>query len=136
ERMASGSNPEENVMCAVCLDIFTDPVTLQSCYHSFCRECMESHRAATIPDPLCPVCRTPISETNLWSDQQLRNMSENVREERMGRRQREALCQGHQKILELFCQTDLVLACWSCVEAVEHRGHTLEVVEDAAERHK
>uniref|UniRef100_A0A8C6UBN7 Uncharacterized protein n=1 Tax=Neogobius melanostomus TaxID=47308 RepID=A0A8C6UBN7_9GOBI len=50
--LASFSAVDDDLTCAVCLDIFKEPVTL-GCHHSFCHSCLESHwdqaKAKTCP---------------------------------------------------------------------------------------
>lgn len=39
---AFASLPEDQFLCSICLDIFTDPVTTP-CGHNFCRTCLSQH---------------------------------------------------------------------------------------------
>lgn len=56
------TEPDENLVCAICRCPFVDPVVLPDCDHCFCRECIR--QSWTTPHPLgprgdCPSCRTP-----------------------------------------------------------------------------
>ena len=56
------SKPDPNLRCAICLDIFQNPVSLLSCSHTFCSECLSSSIASASKAPCCPECRAPIDE--------------------------------------------------------------------------
>uniref|UniRef100_A0A3Q2WTT3 RING-type domain-containing protein n=1 Tax=Haplochromis burtoni TaxID=8153 RepID=A0A3Q2WTT3_HAPBU len=49
------SQPEANLKCPICLEIFQDPVILW-CSHSVCRACLQ--RWWTETSATCPICRT------------------------------------------------------------------------------
>lgn len=49
------SQPEANLNCPICLEIFQDPVILW-CSHSLCRACLQ--RWWTETSVTCPICRT------------------------------------------------------------------------------
>uniref|UniRef100_A0AAZ3PFQ6 RING-type domain-containing protein n=1 Tax=Oncorhynchus tshawytscha TaxID=74940 RepID=A0AAZ3PFQ6_ONCTS len=62
-RMATSSSAlSDHLYCAICTEIFTDPVSL-SCQHTFCKRCLEQSREAGLR-PHCPECRAPIMERN------------------------------------------------------------------------
>ncbi|XP_072100463.1 E3 ubiquitin/ISG15 ligase TRIM25-like [Mobula birostris] len=50
----------EELTCAICLEIYTDPVVLD-CKHNFCCTCIEETWSATVSYS-CPECRTEYSE--------------------------------------------------------------------------
>ncbi|KAM4527009.1 E3 ubiquitin-protein ligase TRIM21-like isoform 1-T4 [Fundulus diaphanus] len=54
--MSSGSNPrsEDQFLCSICLDVFTDPVSTP-CGHNFCKACITQHWEAHVPYK-CPMC--------------------------------------------------------------------------------
>ncbi|XP_030634690.1 zinc-binding protein A33-like [Chanos chanos] len=55
--MASSSSllSEDQFLCPVCLDVFTDPVSTP-CGHNFCMTCLNKHWDST-PHCLCPLCK-------------------------------------------------------------------------------
>ncbi|XP_048416014.1 zinc-binding protein A33-like isoform X2 [Stegostoma tigrinum] len=63
--MATGLAQEalgEELTCAICLEIYTDPVILD-CKHSFCRSCIEETWNDTVAAPYCcPECRAEYTE--------------------------------------------------------------------------
>ncbi|XP_054481026.1 E3 ubiquitin-protein ligase TRIM21-like [Anoplopoma fimbria] len=48
---------EEQFLCGICLDIFTDPVTL-TCGHNFCQNCITHHWDSSTQCQ-CPTCKFP-----------------------------------------------------------------------------
>uniref|UniRef100_A0A8D0A4V5 RING-type domain-containing protein n=1 Tax=Sander lucioperca TaxID=283035 RepID=A0A8D0A4V5_SANLU len=46
---------EDQFLCSICLDVFTDPVTTP-CGHNFCKACITKHWDIDIPYQ-CPTCR-------------------------------------------------------------------------------
>ncbi|XP_031166526.1 E3 ubiquitin-protein ligase TRIM21-like [Sander lucioperca] len=55
--MASANylSSEDQFLCSICLDVFTDPVAI-SCGHSFCKNCITEHWN-TNDQYLCPMCK-------------------------------------------------------------------------------
>ncbi|XP_067441738.1 E3 ubiquitin-protein ligase TRIM39-like [Thunnus thynnus] len=52
---ASCLRSEDQLLCSICLDVFTDPVTT-SCGHNFCKNCITEHWNVNIPCK-CPMCK-------------------------------------------------------------------------------
>ncbi|XP_031168012.2 E3 ubiquitin-protein ligase TRIM21-like [Sander lucioperca] len=46
---------EDQFLCSICLDVFTDPVTIL-CGHNFCKNCINEHWDAN-DQYLCPMCK-------------------------------------------------------------------------------
>ncbi|KAM6940235.1 E3 ubiquitin-protein ligase TRIM39-like isoform 1-T2 [Xenentodon cancila] len=55
--MSAGSNlrSEDQFLCSICLDVFTDPVTT-SCGHNFCKTCITHHWDVDVLYK-CPMCQ-------------------------------------------------------------------------------
>ncbi|XP_056228691.1 E3 ubiquitin-protein ligase TRIM21-like [Seriola aureovittata] len=51
---ASNLRSEDQFLCSICLDVFTDPVTT-SCGHNFCKNCINEHWDINVPCQ-CPMC--------------------------------------------------------------------------------
>lgn len=58
--------PEE-LRCAVCLELYLDPLRLHPCSHSFCAPCLRLLAQAQLAQPCntCPVCRSPVFWTSV-----------------------------------------------------------------------
>ncbi|XP_023266937.1 E3 ubiquitin-protein ligase TRIM39-like [Seriola lalandi dorsalis] len=52
---ASNLRSEDQFLCSICLDVFTDPVTT-SCGHNFCTNCITTHWDINVPCQ-CPMCK-------------------------------------------------------------------------------
>ncbi|XP_062282509.1 zinc finger protein RFP-like [Scomber scombrus] len=52
---ASCLRPEDQFLCSICLDVFTDPVTTP-CGHNFCKNCINEHWNSD-DQYLCPMCK-------------------------------------------------------------------------------
>ncbi|XP_044199616.1 E3 ubiquitin-protein ligase TRIM21-like [Thunnus albacares] len=52
---ASCLRSEDQFLCSICLDVFTDPVTT-SCGHNFCKNCINEHWNSN-DQYLCPICK-------------------------------------------------------------------------------
>uniref|UniRef100_A0A4W3HBK4 RING-type domain-containing protein n=1 Tax=Callorhinchus milii TaxID=7868 RepID=A0A4W3HBK4_CALMI len=53
----------EELKCAICLDFFTDPVSL-GCGHNYCRSCI-TRSTENQKNNSCPECRQDTAERNL-----------------------------------------------------------------------
>lgn len=142
------------IKCSVCLSDFTDPVTLSSCEHSFCRQCITGHMQASIGPSACPECQKPYNEEDLKSSRLLTNLTSTVRghlaEQKSDRStpqegtqalkladmEKMLMCSEHDEKLKLFCETDQKLVCVICRDGDKHKGHVFKPVKEAAEINK
>lgn len=140
-RMATSSSAlTDHLCCAICKEIYTDPVSL-SCQHTFCKRCLEPTLEAGL-HPRCPECRAPITERNFQINRLVRNMADQLRLEQ-GRQEntrgqsstaeRGDECPEHGEAMKLFCVTDRKLICLVCKEGRDHRGHTFKPMREAQE---
>uniref|UniRef100_A0A8P4GGC5 Uncharacterized protein n=1 Tax=Dicentrarchus labrax TaxID=13489 RepID=A0A8P4GGC5_DICLA len=51
---ASSLLSEDQFLCSICLDVFTDPVSTP-CGHNFCKNCITKHWNINAPE--CPICK-------------------------------------------------------------------------------
>eukprot|EP00062_Callorhinchus_milii_P028158 gi/632992374/ref/XP_007885064.1/ PREDICTED: nuclear factor 7, brain-like [Callorhinchus milii] len=137
--MASGLQTEcwtEEITCPICLDFFTDPVSLD-CGHNFCRSCItrswekqETNR--------CAVCQETFQEKSHRVNRALASLAEKARKFSLTPTQTETKlrCEKHQKKLKLFCESDKKLLCVVCSHGQEHRGHSFLPIDEAVEIYK
>ncbi|XP_066446229.1 E3 ubiquitin/ISG15 ligase TRIM25-like isoform X2 [Eleutherodactylus coqui] len=184
--MASADLRDE-LLCSICLSIFTDPVTLR-CGHNFCRVCMDEFlktqdRAGVYS---CPECRAVFQERPaLQRNVTLHNVAERIQSTQPNQEEitgirctycihspvpavkscllceaslcdnhlrvhskaaehvltepsanlEDRKCSVHKKILEYYCTEDAACICVYC-SAGHHRGHQVEMLDEASERKK
>ncbi|XP_048343182.1 tripartite motif-containing protein 10-like [Sphaerodactylus townsendi] len=155
--MASGSsytNIEEEANCSICLELLTDPATLD-CGHNFCRGCITGYcdKWEKLGDLECPVCKAAIQKGNFHTNWQLANLVEKIKENRFCTRnpgteeaddpheavvvaRKRRVCQKHQEPLKLFCKEDEALICVVCDRSKEHRDHETLPLEEASQKYK
>ncbi|XP_042200812.1 zinc-binding protein A33-like isoform X2 [Callorhinchus milii] len=126
----------EELKCSVCLDLFTDPVTLD-CGHNFCRSCI-TQSWENRESKACPECRTVFANSIMRGNWSLARMVEkahqlNIAPVKTGRKLH---CEEHQEELKLFCETDKKLMCVICRDAREHRTHSFIPVAEAVQIYK
>ncbi|XP_072406077.1 zinc-binding protein A33-like [Chiloscyllium punctatum] len=113
----------EEVICPICLDFFTDPVTLE-CEHNFCRSCITQSWERRGRNS-CPECRQEFPDRNLRGNRALANLAEKARKLNGNPQEKERKhhCEEHQEELKLFCETDEKLICLVCRDSREHKSH-------------
>ncbi|XP_034535336.1 tripartite motif-containing protein 35-like [Notolabrus celidotus] len=126
------SMPEADLTCAVCQDIFKDPVIL-TCSHSFCKACLQDWwRGKQLQE--CPVCKRRSSRSDPPCNLALKNLCAAFQ---LNRDQRssagsESLCSLHAEKLKLFCLEHEEPACVICRDSKRHNGHTFRPIDEAA----
>ncbi|XP_047204701.1 zinc-binding protein A33-like [Girardinichthys multiradiatus] len=124
---------EENLLCCICNDIYTDPVVLR-CSHSFCKDCVQEWWS-TKQVQMCPLCNKIDFSRHLLSNLALKNLCEDF----LLRRKQETsepLCTLHSEKLKLFCQDHQQLICVVCRDSREHKKHRFSPVNEAAQHYK
>uniref|UniRef100_A0A4W3GAA3 RING-type E3 ubiquitin transferase n=1 Tax=Callorhinchus milii TaxID=7868 RepID=A0A4W3GAA3_CALMI len=126
----------EELNCPICLDFFTDPVTLE-CGHNFCRSCITRSWEKQETNS-CPECRQVIAKRNLKVNWALVKIVEKAQELSLASTEMaiKRHCEKHREELKLFCETDKKLLCAVCSHGQEHRGHSFLPIEEAAEIYK
>ncbi|XP_059826182.1 nuclear factor 7, brain-like isoform X2 [Hypanus sabinus] len=121
----------EEAICPICLDFFTDPVTLE-CGHNFCRSCI-TRRWETEERNSCPECRELFADSTLRVNRALANLAEKARNLNLNPKGKESKlhCEEHEEELKLFCETDKTLICVICRDAEEHTEHRFKPIKEA-----
>ncbi|XP_055486281.1 zinc-binding protein A33-like [Leucoraja erinacea] len=123
-------------VCQICLDFFTDPVSLE-CGHNFCRSCITQSWDKEGRNT-CPECREQFTDRTLRDSRALARLSEKARTLSLNRTEKESKlqCEDHQEELKLFCKTDKKLICVICAAGREHKSHNFTLIAEAAEFYK
>ncbi|XP_049433909.1 zinc-binding protein A33-like [Epinephelus fuscoguttatus] len=127
------SQPEEDLSCPVCHEIFKDPVVL-SCSHSFCKDCVQSWWRGK-PTRECPVCKRRSSKEEPPISLALKNLCEAFLLER-DQRGSETVCSLHSEKLKLFCLDHQQPVCLVCRDSKRHNNHRFRPIDEAAQEHK
>ncbi|XP_054379508.1 tripartite motif-containing protein 5 isoform X5 [Pongo abelii] len=139
--MASGIlvNVKEEVTCPICLELLTQPLSLD-CGHSFCQACLTAnHKKSTLDkgERSCPVCRVSYQPKNIRPNRHVANIVEKLREVKLSPEgQKVDHCARHGEKLLLFCKEDGKVICWLCERSQEHRGHHTFLTEEVAQKYQ
>ncbi|KAM4038302.1 E3 ubiquitin-protein ligase TRIM39-like [Anomaloglossus baeobatrachus] len=181
-------NLRDELLCAICLSTYTDPVTL-TCGHNFCRVCIDRMLDTQdgSGDYSCPACRANFEDRpSLMRNINLHNVAEHFKltqphQEEITRIRctycvdtsvpavrscllcEASLCENHlrahskspehvltdpttslenrkcsihNRVLEYYCTDDAACICVSCSLEGEHRGHQVEMLDEASEKKK
>ncbi|MCJ8742045.1 hypothetical protein PDJAM_G00077720 [Pangasius djambal] len=114
---------EEEYLCPVCYDIFSDPVLL-SCGHSVCKTCLQQCWE-TKKSLECPICRRKSSTLELPLNLALKKLCESFLQSRHHRSSvpSDGLCKLHNEKLKLFCLEDQQPVCVVCQTSKIHKNH-------------
>ncbi|CAJ1056026.1 LOW QUALITY PROTEIN: E3 ubiquitin-protein ligase TRIM21-like [Xyrichtys novacula] len=109
---------EDQFLCSICLDVFTDPVTIP-CGHNFCESCISKHWK-TNTSCQCPNCKRVFNpKPELHVNTFISEMSAQFRQSiHVSVR----MCEKHDKLLELFCKNEQMCVCMLC-SVKDHRTH-------------
>lgn len=139
---------EEQLTCALCLDLYRDPVIFP-CHHVFCKSCVQPLvEKAKTGILFCPKCRSQCDSEALQTAfmiNTLRDVYEKLRNERSFVKARErvnvtslpppANCCGRHRSqsLDLYCEDCQVVVCRDCLLAdKEHADHKYKYVNTLA----
>ncbi|XP_039373460.1 zinc finger protein RFP-like [Mauremys reevesii] len=129
---------QEEATCPVCLEYFTEPVTLE-CGHNFCRACISQCWEGSDTGASCPQCRETVQQRNLRPNRQLANVLEIAKRLSLQAAKGtggDGVCGEHQEALKLFCEEDQTPICVICRESWAHRVHTVVPIQEAAQEYK
>ncbi|XP_067359279.1 zinc-binding protein A33-like [Channa argus] len=127
---------EEDLTCAICHDIFNDPVVL-SCSHSFCKGCLQDWWNRK-EERKCPICKALSESNNPPRNLALKNLCEAFLLERNQNNstESEALCSEHSEKLKLFCLDHQQPVCLVCRDSRKHTNHKFRPINEAAQEKK
>uniref|UniRef100_A0A8C6U1I4 Uncharacterized protein n=1 Tax=Neogobius melanostomus TaxID=47308 RepID=A0A8C6U1I4_9GOBI len=132
QAMSAAGSSEEQFLCSICLEVFSEPVTTP-CGHNFCKRCISQHwnHSRSCSCPLCKEVFTirPKLKKNTLLSEWFQSLNE---KQNFGQRK---MCPTHQRPLELFCNTDQSCVCTMCV-LLKHKNHQYESLEEACERRR
>ncbi|XP_065420674.1 zinc finger protein RFP-like [Chrysemys picta bellii] len=129
---------QEEATCPVCLEYFTEPVTLE-CGHNFCRACISQCWEGSDTAASCPQCRETVQQGNLRPNRQLANVIEIAKRLSLQAAKGaggDGVCERHQEALKLFCEEDETPICVVCDRSRAHRNHMVVPIEEAAQEYK
>ncbi|XP_053902726.1 zinc finger protein RFP-like [Malaclemys terrapin pileata] len=107
---------QEEASCPICLEYFTEPVTLE-CGHNFCRACISQCWEGSTTAISCPQCREIVQQRNLRVTRQLENVVEIAKRLSLQATKGtggDGVCGEHQEALKLFCEEDQTPICVIC----------------------
>ncbi|XP_027621516.1 tripartite motif-containing protein 5 [Tupaia chinensis] len=132
---------KEEVTCPICLELLTEPQSLE-CGHSFCQSCLiENQTKSTVGqegENCCPMCRVSYQPGSLRTNRHLANIAERLRKANVSleEEQRVHHCARHGEKLLLFCKEDGKAICLLCERSQEHRGHQTFLIEEVAQEYQ
>ncbi|CAM4655935.1 unnamed protein product [Caretta caretta] len=109
---------QEEATCPICLEYFTDPVTLE-CGHNFCRACIAQCWEGPDTAASCPQCRETVQPRNLRPNRQLANVVEITKQLSFQAAKGAGaggVCGEHQEALKLFCEEDQTPSVWCATD--------------------
>lgn len=138
---------EEDLTCAVCYSLFSDPRVLP-CSHTFCKSCLDTLLQVSsnynIWRPLrlplkCPNCRNVAELPPTGTEALPCNVSLKAIIEKYQRdgHPRGPSCEEHrQQPLNMYCVQDRQLICGLCLTVGQHQGHPIDDLQAAYIREK
>ncbi|XP_072115631.1 zinc-binding protein A33-like [Mobula birostris] len=128
---------DQELTCPVCLEVFTDPVSL-GCGHHFCAMCISQVWERVSGDVSCLQCRQVFAQRNTTPAHILSNIAEQVRQLRVGavEQKEEFVCREHDEKLKLFCQEEQEMICVVCGLPAQHKMHNVIPIKEAAQTNK
>ncbi|XP_043534008.1 zinc-binding protein A33-like isoform X2 [Chiloscyllium plagiosum] len=122
--------------CPICLEVFTDPVSLD-CEHHYCRSCISQSWEKVTGDVSCPECRQVFSQKNIRPARTLSSVVEKFRKlkAKVTERENGSYCEEHEKKLKLFCEEEEEIICVDCWSS-EHETHDVTTLKEASHKYK
>ena len=156
-------NLDEQLKCAICLDIYTDPKLLQ-CFHIYCQKCLvklvirDEQKELSLTCPTCcQATSVPASGVRglqsafhinhlLEIKKSLNKVEDPVASQKSAEidvthptplSKAPVYCSKHNKEQELYCETCGELICWKCViRGGKHEGHDYKELVEAFTKYR
>lgn len=135
DRRCSVESLEDQLRCAVCLEVFTEPLILQ-CGHSYCRGCVGGMSVNPLGQLQCPVCRCAVDADCPPPNVALARIVDAVRTLNTPDEGRSEICGQHNNPLSLYCEEDRALICGLCGSIGAHRAHKVTPISSVYSRMK
>ncbi|XP_018603705.1 tripartite motif containing 105 isoform X2 [Scleropages formosus] len=123
-----GLSLKEELTCAICCDLFTEPVMLD-CMHHFCKACISTYWKGIRGRVSCPQCRQEFSSRQLHTNYLVAGMVEKVRACSSESNHKE-LQQLKESLLSHLSRKEnymsMIQRCKKKVDAVKAAGNELE----------
>ncbi|XP_076848346.1 zinc-binding protein A33-like isoform X2 [Brachyhypopomus gauderio] len=126
---------EEDLLCSMCCQVFSFPVTL-TCQHNFCKVCIQSHWEwkGSLTCPLCHckenTWRPPINLALKIASDTFKTQASVVSVKQ------DDFCSVHNEELKLFCRKDCKPICIVCHSSRDHKDHDCDTISEAAAARK
>ncbi|XP_034528917.1 E3 ubiquitin-protein ligase TRIM39-like [Notolabrus celidotus] len=116
---ASSLLSEDQFLCSICLDVFTDPVTIP-CGHNFCKSCITEHWDTNVQSR-CPVCnehfrKTPDLRVNTFISEMAAQFKQSVLQETSSSSEEQRTNTG--EVLCDYCTETKLKALKSCLDCL------------------
>uniref|UniRef100_A0A3B4BBC7 Uncharacterized protein n=1 Tax=Periophthalmus magnuspinnatus TaxID=409849 RepID=A0A3B4BBC7_9GOBI len=134
--MAAAVKSEDQFLCSICLDLFTEPVTTP-CGHNFCKLCLSQHwdtKLLSQAGESCLVCLSSYCETHLQPHLSMSRLKSHQLIQPVDNME-ERMCPQHHRPLELFCCNDHTCVCIMC-SVLEHQCHKFVYLKEEFHRRK
>ncbi|XP_030066112.1 E3 ubiquitin-protein ligase TRIM39 [Microcaecilia unicolor] len=127
----------EEASCFLCLDYFTDPVTLE-CGDNFCRSCITQSWEGIDTNFSCPQCKKTSQKRNLRANQQMENITQIMKKfcPKKDRQKGGKLYEEYEENFKLWYDEDKKMVGGCSSESQNHRSHTVMPIEEAAQLYK
>ncbi|XP_037695698.1 tripartite motif-containing protein 43-like [Choloepus didactylus] len=128
---------QKELTCSICLNSFTDPVTID-CGHSFCRPCLNLSWEAAQTPAKCPTCRETSQCRDFKTNILVKNLVSCIRQASVCQflSSEEHMCGTHKEARKIFCEENKKLLCLLCSKTQEHETHKHSPIERAAEDYR
>ncbi|XP_029440391.1 E3 ubiquitin-protein ligase TRIM39-like [Rhinatrema bivittatum] len=124
---------QNEASCSICLNYFTDPVTLE-CGHNFCRSCITQSWEGIDANFPCPQCNETSQQRNLRPNGQLATIINILKQISMSSVREKA--EEHQEKLKPVCEENQRSICVVCNRSQDYKSHTVVPIEEAVQEYK